>query len=114
MAKENNTQFSGGFGRCRRGRPRKMRFISNVPGVVKFVPSPRGGCCGIEPVEMSLEEYEVLRLVDYEGLTQDAAGEKLGVSRGSVQRAYAKAREKMAKMIVEGRALVVISEKAKE
>ncbi len=91
-----------------------MRFISSIPGIVKFVPSPRGGCCGIEPVEMSLEEYEVLRLVDYEGLTQDAAGEKLGVSRGSVQRAYAKAREKMAKMIVEGRPLIVVSESAKE
>ena len=111
---EGQTGEGRGLGRCRRGRPRKMRFISNVPGIVKFVPSPRGGCCGIEPVEMSLEEYEVLRLVDYEGLTQDAAGEKLGVSRGSVQRAYAKAREKMARMIVEGRPLIVISDVAKK
>jgi len=53
------------------------------------------------------DELEALHLCDGEGLTQDEAGQRMGVSRGTVQRLAAGGREKVIKAIVEGRALII-------
>ena len=60
----------------------------------------------LEQIRMDLDELEVLRLCDLEGLMQEEAGEKMGVSRGTVQRLLASARRKTVKALVEGAALV--------
>ena len=60
-----------------------------------------------EPIYIDLAETEVLRLVDLEGLYQEQAGNSLGVSRGTVWRLLASAREKVTRSIFEGRPLVV-------
>ncbi len=96
-----------GFGR---GRRRKMRFIGTIPRVKRFYPVLTEPVEPKPPIIMTYEEFEVLRLVDYEGLTQEEAGKRMGVSRGTVWRALSSARKKMAQMIVEGRAVVILSE----
>lgn len=53
------------------------------------------------------DEIEALRLCDMEGLTQEQAGLKMGVSRGTVQRILTSARKKTASAIVHGEALVL-------
>jgi len=98
-----------GFGRGR-GRRRKMRFIGAVPKVRHFYPALPGFAERKPPIIMTYEEFEVLRLVDYEGLTQEEAGKRMGVSRGTVWRALSSARKKMAQMVVEGREIVILSE----
>ena len=58
-------------------------------------------------IELAPDELETLRLCDYEGLLQAQAGERMGVSRGTVQRLLASARKKVAAALVEEAALVI-------
>jgi predicted DNA-binding protein (UPF0251 family) len=53
------------------------------------------------------DELEALRLCDGLGLTQEDAGEKMGVSRGTVQRLVSSGRQKLITAIITGRALVL-------
>ncbi len=96
-----------GWGRGR-GRKRKMRMIGRIPEVRHFYPAllPLGQ--PKPPIFITYEEFEALRLVDYEGLTQEEAGKRMGVSRGTVWRALSSARKKVAQMIVEGRELIIL------
>lgn len=91
--------------RRRRRRGRKGRFpkpvsIEKVPTVNKFTPTPQGNP---EPVYIELAELEALRLVDLEGLSQEEAGERMGVSRGTVWRLIQSARKKTSQALTEGR-----------
>lgn len=58
-------------------------------------------------VMMQLEEYEAIRLMDYENLTHEQAAEKMGVSRPTVTRIYEQARNKLATALVEGRSFLI-------
>ncbi|MCI5130802.1 MAG: DUF134 domain-containing protein [Candidatus Electrothrix sp. EH2] len=51
------------------------------------------------------DELETLKLCDLEGLTQEQAGERMRVSRGTVQRLLTGARKKVAQALVTGSAL---------
>ncbi len=93
----------------RRRRGGRGRFpiqpkIGRKPRVEKMTPEPSGTD---EPIYIDLAETEVLRLVDLEGLYQEQAGNSLGVSRGTVWRLLASAREKVTRSIFEGRPLIV-------
>ncbi|MEB2837142.1 MAG: DUF134 domain-containing protein [Desulfurococcales archaeon] len=93
------------------GRPPKPRVIapdSAAWGVV-FEPFTMDGrpYPGGEPVVLSPDEVEALRLVYLEGLTQGEAAERMGVSRGTLWRILREARRKVALALVEGRPIVV-------
>jgi len=90
--------------RGRRGRFPKPVTIPNPSKVEKFIPQPTTTASSIliEPAEV-----EALRLVDLEGLSQEQAGIKLGVSRGTVWRLLQSARRKVAQALTEGRPLTV-------
>ncbi|MCF8032873.1 MAG: DUF134 domain-containing protein [Desulfarculaceae bacterium] len=60
----------------------------------------------LEQIRLFPDELEALRLCDMEGLTQQEAGRRMGVSRGTVQRLVKQARGKVARALVEGGALV--------
>ncbi len=60
-----------------------------------------------EVVFLLCEEYESIRLCDYERLTQQEAAAEMGVSRPTLTRIYRSAREKVAQAFVEGRQLVI-------
>ena len=61
----------------------------------------------LESVVMSIEEYEALRLADYENLTQEEAAKKMNISRPTFTRLYDKARKNVAKAFVEGKAIII-------
>lgn len=61
----------------------------------------------LKQVELLYDEVETLRLCDLEGLTQEQAGQQMGVSRGTVQRILTTARKKMASAIVNGEAIIL-------
>jgi len=86
--------------RGRRGRFPKPISIGKVPTVDKFTPTPQGNP---EPIYIEPAELEALRLVDLEGLSQEEAGERMGVSRGTVWRLVQSARKKTAQALTEGR-----------
>ena len=61
----------------------------------------------IGKISLYLDELEVLKLCDRDGLTQEEAGRKMGISRGTVQRILASARNKVATALSECKALVM-------
>ena len=60
----------------------------------------------VERISLSREELEVLKLCDLDDLTQEEAGTRMGVSRGTVQRILSVARKKVATALTQGRAIV--------
>ena len=57
-------------------------------------------------VTLRLEEYETIRLLDYQHLTQEQAAVHMNVSRPTLTRIYEEARIKVATAFVEGRDLI--------
>ncbi len=61
----------------------------------------------LESVVLLFEEYEAIRLTDYENLTQAQAARRMNVSRPTFTRIYEKARKNIAKAFVEGKAILI-------
>lgn len=61
----------------------------------------------MEVIQLAYDELEALHLCDGEGNTQEEAGVCMGVSRGTVQRLLADARRKVARALVEQKALAI-------
>ena len=61
----------------------------------------------LESVIMTVEQYEALRLADYENLTHEEAAERMNTSRPTFTRLYDKARKSVAKAFVEGKAIII-------
>lgn len=61
----------------------------------------------LEEAVLKLDEFEAVRLSDVEGLEQEAAAEKMAVSRQTFGNILASARRKIADAIVHGKALKI-------
>ncbi len=61
----------------------------------------------LESVVLLFEEYEAIRLTDYENLTQAQSARRMNVSRPTFTRIYEKARKNIAKAFVEGKAILI-------
>ncbi len=88
--------------RGRRGRLPKPISIEKVPTIDEFTPIPQKSA---EPIHIEAAEIEAIRLVDLEGLSQEEAGKRMGVSRGTVWRLIQSARKKTVQALTEGRPL---------
>lgn len=88
------------------GRNKKKRWITNPPPASMFKPAGIP-VRALGRVVLTLDEYEALRLADYEGLKQEEVAEKLNVSRPTVSRILEKARRTVATALVEGKTLVI-------
>jgi predicted DNA-binding protein (UPF0251 family) len=92
-------------GRCR-GRPRVRRHIASGHSPRCYAPQ----CLpseGSEAVSLLPEEVEILKLVDLEGMEQEEAAARLGVSRKTAWRDLHSARKKVADALVNGKTLEV-------
>lgn len=85
-------------------RPRRFRKICKEPLYDSFIPEGISNC---EEIVLSVDEYEVIRLIDLEKRTHDQCGKQMGISRTTVTEMYERAREKLADSIVNGKALVI-------
>jgi uncharacterized protein len=61
----------------------------------------------LETMILHLDEFEAMRLCDLENLDQFSAGEKMGVSRGTIQRLLEKGRKKLIQSIIERKAVLI-------
>lgn len=81
-----------------------LRKVSNPPVVKGFKPyGINSDKLNQELVKLNYEEYEALRLCDYNMLNHYEASVMMGVSRPTFTRIYASALQKIAKTFVEGR-----------
>jgi predicted DNA-binding protein (UPF0251 family) len=64
----------------------------------------------LEILALGEDQLEALRLCDMEGLHQAVAGQKMGVSRGTVQRLLKTGRETLVRAVVENAALIIGTE----
>jgi predicted DNA-binding protein (UPF0251 family) len=91
--------------RCgRRGRLPKPITLGTIPPITSFIPNPPRSP---EPVFIEFAEIEAFRLVDMEGLSQEEAGQKMSISRGTIWRLVQSARRKTAQALSEGRSIYV-------
>ncbi len=86
-------------------RPVKRRRICGEPRVREFI--PKEAEVG-QPVEMTLDEFETVRLMDRLGFDQEDCAAQMNVSRTTVQAIYDSARKKLALALVEGRRLQIL------
>jgi predicted DNA-binding protein (UPF0251 family) len=93
--------------RCgRRGRFPKPITLGVIPPAESLTPNPAGN---LEPIVIDVAELEASRLVDLERLSQEEAGQKMGVSRGTVCRLVQSARKKTALALTQGRPIQIVS-----
>jgi len=60
----------------------------------------------LERVDLTLDEYEAIRLADHEGLEHLQASKKMQISRPTFTRLIEKARHKVAEALIEGKELI--------
>ena len=91
-------------------RPKRCRRICCFPDYWEFSPATdevgrKSPGDATETVVMTLEEYEAVRLIDHEKLTQQQCAEQMEVARTTVTAIYDSARGKLADALVNGKTL---------
>lgn len=86
--------------------PRKkcVRHVSGHPEVVFYKPAGIP-MCELEEVVLHVDELEAVKLADHEGLYQEAAAERMQVSRATFGRILAEAHRKISDALVNGKGL---------
>jgi len=87
-------------------RPKKGRRVCGMPKVDSFGPV-NGMENEAEEILMSVDEYETIRLIDLEGLTQEECAGHMNVARTTIQGIYNGARKKLAEALINGRRLKI-------
>lgn len=87
-------------------RPKRKRKLIEPPTVTGFVPES-GEFDPEKGIVLHFEEYEAIKLADYDNLTQLEASERLQVSRPTFTRIYDSARKKVARAFVENKSISV-------
>ena len=77
-----------------------------MPPINSFMPHPPRN---LPPVSIDVAEAEAFRLVDMEGLSQEEAGQKMNISRGTIWRLVQSARRKAAQALSEGRPILIVA-----
>lgn len=87
-------------------RAKTLRMLQELPIVKGFRPLWMRANYR-QAVILNLEEYEVLRLIDYESKIHEEVAGMMNVSRPTVTRIYESARKKISTALVEGRSFLI-------
>ncbi len=87
------------------GRPKKVRYIQRMPSVRQF--SPRGKPGRPEEVILHIDEFEALKLSDFQMFSQGEGAMAMKLSRASFGRAVREARKKIADALVNGKIIKI-------
>ncbi len=96
-----------GLGRRGRGRGGRRGRGAGRPRIIPVVADTAPVAGEKAVLELTRGEYEVLRLVDHNNLTQEKAAAVMGVSRGTVWRYINSARKKVIGAMLEGSEIIV-------
>lgn len=81
-------------------RPPKCRRVCHFPQNAEFFPAQWDGQGDV--VILTLDEYETIRLIDREGLSQEQCSQRMQVARTTAQKIYDSARHKLSQALVDG------------
>ena len=87
-------------------RPIKWRRVCCLPESSRFGPL-NAPADAENHVNMTVDEYETIRLIDLEGFTQEECAKQMNVARSTVQGIYIEARRKLAESLVNGKVLSI-------
>ena len=85
-------------------RPMRCRRIERLPVYRSFSPDD---ITTAENLQMTVDEFEALRLLDHEGLTQEACASRMNIARTTVTAIYDSARKKVVDALVNGKRLLI-------
>ena len=87
-------------------RSMKQKMVNHPPLYSSFKPT---GVAKrkIQSISLDLDEYEAIRLADYLGMEHTEAAEEMEISRSTFTRLIERARKKAAKLLIEGKELVI-------
>ncbi|MGF7118638.1 DUF134 domain-containing protein [Methanobacterium oryzae] len=88
-------------------RPKRFRQILQEPQIRCFKPDSEKTMSQIKPIEVTLDEFEAMRLRDYKGLKQREAAKIMEISQPTFHRILNAGREKIAKALIEGRIIKI-------
>ena len=88
-----------------KGRPKKVRYIQNMPKILQF--SPRGRPGRPEEAELSIDQFEALKLADFQGFSQSEGALAMQLSRPSFGRLLREARRLIAEALVNGKIIKI-------
>lgn len=86
-------------------RPSKARRVCHDPG--NFILSNDKKLHSEDIIVMTVDEYEAVRLIDYENVSQEECATRMNIARTTAQAIYNSARTKIARCLVEGISLHV-------
>ncbi len=84
-----------------KGRPKKIRLIRGEPKITQF--SPRGRPGRPDEVQLTLDQYEAIRLVDLNAFEQEHAAKLMGISRQTLGRVLKTGRKRLAEGLINGK-----------
>ena len=84
-----------------KGRPKKYRRIKKDPKIVRY--SPRGKPGRPDEIDLKMEEFEAIRLIDFLGLRQQEAARSMWVSQQTFSRILKKARKALSDAFINGK-----------
>lgn len=87
-------------------RPHKSRKICNPPKMQGFKPFGIA-FCDSEQILLQYDEYETIKLLNYEKLSQIEAAESMKISQPTLTRIYNSALVKIAQAFVEGKTILI-------
>ena len=90
-------------------RPKKFKIVRHLLESIRFKPFGRSH----GKVILELEELEAIRLADYEGLYQESAAKRMGISRQTFGRLLSQAHRKIADALLNRKTLIVNIESKK-
>lgn len=88
-------------------RPNKPRRVCRLPICTHFFSQEKLPVPANQGLQLTIEEYETIRLLDYNGLTQQEAASQMDIGRTTIQALYTQARRKLSRFLVEGTPLTI-------
>ncbi len=83
------------------GRKKKVRYIQKMPTVAVF--SPRGRPGRPNEIELKIDQYEALKLADFQGYDQLEGAQMMGISRSCFGRLLRGGRKIVVDALVNGK-----------
>lgn len=87
-------------------RPENNRIVYEPPLFGEFKPVGIPGK-SLDQILLSLDEYEAIRLADFNGMSHEEAANEMEISRSTFTRLIEKARKKIAEFLVRGKILTI-------